>query len=96
MKQKLSLFIIAFLIQCIADSERTNCRENLGYINTERDALLSILFAQEAKNDPKDEINKPIYFSYYYYLYEKSIQRERKCDNDIILKIFSPESKDLQ
>ncbi|EQA80337.1 hypothetical protein LEP1GSC193_4407 [Leptospira alstonii serovar Pingchang str. 80-412] len=85
------------MTQCIADSERTNCRENLAEINFERDTLLAILLAP--KNDsgnPQNEINKSAYFAYYDYLYEKSIERERKCDNDFILKIFSPESKDLQ
>lgn len=83
----------------MADTDRMNCRENLNLINMEKNAALTLLLEESSKPDQSSEATnqmKAAYFADYYYLYKKSMERERMCDNDLILKIFSPESKDLK
>ncbi|WP_236712610.1 hypothetical protein [Leptospira weilii] len=96
----LLLYSSIFLVSCIADSERINCRENLDSINMDRDFVLTVLLSELTKEnqseDPSRTTRINYYFTSYYDLYQKSMERERKCDNNLILKIFSPESKDLK
>ncbi|WP_254844249.1 hypothetical protein [Leptospira santarosai] len=97
--KKILLLILIFFNFCIADSERINCREELDSINFERDVLLILLLSEGGKNKVTAEqyaLNRSLYLSDYYVLYNKSFEKEQKCEGDFFLKLFSPETKDLK
>lgn len=86
--------VVSILFGC-ADAERQNCRENLDYITTERDFTLFALLENATDGDPSNDSAQGILIANFYDLYEKALERERKCDNDPILKLTWPERKDF-
>ncbi|MFA4795660.1 hypothetical protein [Leptospira kirschneri] len=97
--KKILLLISIFFNSCIADSERINCREDLDSINFERDMLLVLLLSGSGKDKVTPEqyaLNRSLYLSNYYILYNKSFEKDQKCEGDFFLKLFSPETKDLK
>ncbi|EKR71832.1 hypothetical protein [Leptospira noguchii] len=99
MIKKILLLIFIFFNFCIADSERINCREELDRINFERDMLLTLLLSEGGKDKVTPEqyaFNRSLYLLNYYVLYNKSFEKEQKCEGDFFLKLFSPETKDLK
>ncbi|EMO64889.1 hypothetical protein LEP1GSC133_2871 [Leptospira borgpetersenii serovar Pomona str. 200901868] len=68
-------------------------------INFERDMILTLLISESGRDKIGEEqyaVNKSVNFSYYYILNEKSLDKERKCEGDFFIKLFSPEQKDLK
>ncbi|MCG6195619.1 hypothetical protein LFX25_20460 [Leptospira sp. FAT2] len=99
MKLKILPLILLLLVSCIADSERVNCREDLDSITFERDMILTLLLSEAGKDKVSEEqyaANKSLNFAYYYLLNEKSLEKERRCEGDFFIKLFSPESKDFK
>ncbi|RHX81630.1 hypothetical protein [Leptospira yasudae] len=99
MKLKILPLILLLLVSCVADSERVNCREELDSINFGRDMLLTLLLSDAGKGKVSEEqysANKSVNFAYYYFLNEESLEKERRCEGNFFLKLFSPESKDFK
>ncbi|TGK14269.1 hypothetical protein EHO98_17450 [Leptospira stimsonii] len=68
-------------------------------ITFQRDMILISLISESGKDRVSAEqfaINKSASASYYYFLYEESMEKKKKCEGDFFIKIFSPESKDLK
>ncbi|MBM9500721.1 hypothetical protein JWG44_10750 [Leptospira sp. 201903071] len=61
--------------------------------------ILTLLLSEAGKDKVNEEqyaTNKSVNFAYYYFLNEKSLEKEQRCEGDFIIKLFSPESKDLK
>ncbi|XDD54155.1 hypothetical protein AB3N62_17065 [Leptospira sp. WS4.C2] len=96
MKQiSIPTILLILLFNC-ADSERQNCRENLGLIEIDKNAALVLLLRNLSDSNPNNDSDLLAQGGYFAAMNEKTEDRKRKCDNDLILKIFSPETKDLQ
>ena len=90
----LPIFIVFVLNNC-PDPQRLNCREELDFVNSERDGVLLLLAQNNAKNDPTDK-TLPFIAARYLILNEKSLELERTCDNDLLNKLTWPEADDFK
>ncbi len=89
---------IGLIISCYADTDRQNCRENLSLINDQKNMTLILLISEpnSKTRQPLTQEEKESIATYYAYLDDKANKKKRQCDGDLILKIFSPDSKDFR